>query len=89
MSVCVPIRDMKDTTRFVEVVSGAGAPVTVTRNGYDALVVMTPEAYDGLRLEAARARLYTVLDEAEREIENGDVVDYDGFIGSLRSRRAC
>lgn len=43
MPTCVPIKAMKDTTRFVEVVNGAKEPVTVTRNGYDTLVVMTPE----------------------------------------------
>ncbi len=40
MALCVPVREMKDTAKFLSVVEGSKEPVTVTRNGRDALVVM-------------------------------------------------
>lgn len=83
MPTCVPIKAMKDTTRFVEVVNGAKEPVTVTRNGYDALVVMTPEMYDGMRLDAARHRLYERLATAEAQRGAGDYVDGEAFLEGL------
>lgn len=83
MAVCVPVRDVKDTTRFIEVVNGAGSPVTVTRNGYEAFVAMTPEAYNGMRLEAAKAKLYERLATAERQRENGEFVDGEDFLERL------
>lgn len=45
MALCAPVRDMKDTAKALSVVTGSKDPVTVTRNGRDALIVMTPEAY--------------------------------------------
>ncbi len=64
MALCVPVRELKDTAKFLSVVEGSKGPVTVTRNGRDALVVMTPEAYDGLRNELAHERLMRRLDRA-------------------------
>lgn len=86
MSVCVPIRDMKDTSKFLGVVQGALSPVTVTRNGCEALVVMTPEMYDGLRLDVARARLYERLSVAERDVVSGACVDGDSLVQRLLER---
>ncbi len=53
MAHCVPVRELKDTAKFLSVVEGSKDPVTVTRNGRDALVVMKPVAYVGLRSELA------------------------------------
>ncbi|MDO4437233.1 MAG: type II toxin-antitoxin system Phd/YefM family antitoxin [Coriobacteriaceae bacterium] len=86
MPVCVPVRDVKDTTKFIEVLNNSDAPVTVTRNGYDAFVAMSNEVYEGIRLNAAKAKLYEHLQEAERDIESGDVMDFDAFISGLRSQ---
>lgn len=86
MAVCVPIRDMRDTARFVEVVDGAGSPVTVTKNGYESLVVMTPQMYEGIQMELSRARLMESIREAEDDIASGDVFDFDEFMGALRHR---
>lgn len=83
MPVCVPIRDVKDTTKFMEMLDGAGSPVTVTRNGYEAFVAMTPEIYNGMRLAAAKAELYGRLATAERQRRSGEVVDGEDFLEGL------
>ena len=38
MSLCVPIKDLRDTAAFDEMVSTSPTPVIVTKNGYDRFV---------------------------------------------------
>lgn len=82
---CVPIRDMKNTAVFTALVENAPAPITVTRNGYDAFVVMRSEEYETLQLELARARLLSRVSQAEAEYAAGDYVDGKAFTGGIRS----
>ena len=86
MALCVPVREMKDTAKFLSVVEGSKEPVTVTRNGRDALIVMTPEAYDGLKNELAHERLMRRLDRAEVEFDSGAHLDGDAFMDALLER---
>lgn len=37
MAHCVPVRELKDTAKFLSVVEGSKDPVTVTRNGRDVM----------------------------------------------------
>ena len=57
MPVCVPVKDMKDTAAFARTVESAPGPVTVTRNGYDAFVVMRTDDYEAMQQELAKGRL--------------------------------
>ena len=75
MSTCVPIKELKNTAEFTQLVQNTDDAVTVTKNGYDTLVVMTPEKYESLKLEAARAKLYQIIDQSEQEIAAGNTVD--------------
>ncbi|MEQ2957650.1 hypothetical protein [Slackia piriformis] len=70
MPICVSIGDMKDTAAFAETVHAAQAPVIVTKNGKKTLASMSPEVYEGLRLEAARAQLYDIVDKGISDIES-------------------
>ena len=68
MPICVPIKDMKDTAKFARLVEEANGPVTVTKNGYDAFVVMRSADYDRLaneREEEAKQRL--------EQVQNGEI----------------
>lgn len=86
MSVCVPIRDMKDTAAFARIVEESAEPVTVTKNGNGKFVVMRVEDYDLMREELAQARLACVVAEGERAYEAGDYVDGSEFTSFLRER---
>lgn len=86
MPTCVPMKDLKNTARFTRTVLDSPEPVIVTNNGREAFVSMTPERYDELLLEAARARLYEVIDRAEEDIAAGRMVDANDFTASLRER---
>ena len=62
MPVCVPIKDMKDTAAFVRRIDEAADPVTVTRNGYDAFVVMRTDDYEAMQdTRTAREELAAVV----------------------------
>ena len=67
MPVCVPVKDMRDPSRFAELVESSASPVTVTKNGYSKFVVMRSEDYDRMEAELARARLMGRIALAERE----------------------
>ena len=86
MPVCVPMRDMKDTGAFMSLVERAGGPVTVTRNGRDALVVMTSERYEAMGQELARARLLGRVAQAEAELAARDYEDGPSFTAKMRAR---
>lgn len=86
MATCVPVRDMKDTAKFSETVRNADGPVTVTKNGRDEFVVMTSDAYEGIKQELARMKLYDIVFQAERELSEGKYSDYDTFSCELREK---
>ena len=89
MPTCVPIKDLKDTAKFARTVEEAAGPVVVTRNGYDAFVVMRSADYDRMlsdRDEAARCKLLERIALAEREIAEGKFVDYGAATRDLRAK---
>ena len=86
MPVCVPIKELKNTAAFAELVESSPDPVIVTRNGRDAFAVMTVEELDSLRLEAARARLYRLIDEAENDIAAGRLTPVRDSQAQVRAR---
>lgn len=85
MAACVPVRDMKNTASFVELVERE-SEVTVTKNGREALHCMSEARYRALQEESAKARLLSRMLLAQREEKTGDYVDYDRFAADLRAR---
>lgn len=86
MPTCVPIRDMKNTAAFTALVEEAPTPITVTRNGYDAFVVMRSEDYEALQMELARARLLSRVSQAEAEYGAGSFADGKEFTARMRGK---
>ena len=89
MPICVPIKDMKDTAKFARLVEEANGPVTVTKNGYDAFVVMRSADYDRLTnrdMEGAKQKLLDRIALAEQEIAEGKYVDYEVATKELRAK---
>ncbi len=85
MSVCVPIKDMKNTAEFTDTVTKSPEPVFVTKNGREAIVSMSPEVYEGLRREAARARLYDVVERGLEDVRLGRCADAKMVSKNLRA----
>ena len=85
MPVCVPVRDMKNTSSFVSLVDKE-RDVTVTKNGYSAIHCLSEDEYKLLKEEHARAKLLSRMLLAEEELKNGELVEYDGFAASIREK---
>lgn len=83
MSLCVPVRDMKDTASFSDLVQKQG-DVTVTKNGYDEMHCLSIREYNLLQEEAAKAKLLSRIMLAEEEITEGRYEFYDDFTSSIR-----
>lgn len=86
MPSCVPIKDLKDTAAFTKTVESAAGPVTVTRNGYDAFVVMRTDDYEALQDELARTRLSLRIARAEKEYAAGQFSDGVEFVNEIRQQ---
>ncbi|MCR5392419.1 MAG: type II toxin-antitoxin system Phd/YefM family antitoxin [Olsenella sp.] len=82
----VPIRDLKDTASFAKMVENSDAPVIVTRNGYDAFVVMRSSDYDAMQEELAKAKLMQIVAGADRDFADGDYRDGNEFLMDIRKR---
>ena len=77
---------MKDTARFSKLVEEAAEPITVTKNGYDHLVVMTTDVYQKLEEQIVEAKLLVKIAHAEADIASGKLVDGEAFISSMRKQ---
>lgn len=86
MTTCVPIKDMKSTTAFADLVERSDGPVIVTRNGRDAFAVLRMDDLQALEQEAARAHLYALVDEAEEDIANDRVSEAFDSMSAARAR---
>lgn len=86
MPVCVPVKDLRDTSAFLELVETAADPITVAKNGYDQFVAVRGADYDELCRQAAKNRLLERMLIAEHERTEGKSVDVKGAIADLRSR---
>lgn len=86
MPTCVPIRDMKDTAAFTQLVDEASGSVTVTKNGHDAFIVMKTKEYEALQQELTQTRLLARITQAEAEYAAGQYVDGRAFTEQIRAK---
>ncbi|MBQ6491332.1 MAG: hypothetical protein IJI88_03555 [Atopobiaceae bacterium] len=83
MPVTIPVRDLKDTTRVCGLCRETDGPVIVTRNGYQELVLITPERYDEMARALEKQRFYDALAMAEDELAEGRFVDAQSALGEI------
>ena len=86
MPICVPVKDLRDTAAFAELVKTAPEPITVTKNGYDEFVCVRSSDYRKLEQAQARADLLARIAVAERELARDEGVD--AFEDISRARQA-
>ncbi len=86
MPVCVPIKDMRDTVAFSQLVENSPEPITVTKNGYDQFVVVRSKDFDELRKAEARNRILERMIIAEHERAEGLHIDGKDSIAELRAK---
>lgn len=71
MPVCVPLSELKDTAAFSRKVAALDEPVIVTKNGYENMIVMSPDTFSKYRLESPEEQLERLIAEAEVGIRMG------------------
>ena len=79
---CIPIRDLKNTAAVSEMCKKSAAPIYVTKNGYNDMVIMSAEVYDRIRLVS----VYEKLMEAEADIDEGRVMEGSASLRKLREK---
>ncbi len=79
---CIPIRDLKNTAEVSALCKRTAAPIFVTKNGYNDMVIMSAEVYERLRVLSA----YEKLMAAEQDIEAGRVSDASASLSALRAK---
>lgn len=82
MPQCIPIRDLKNTAEISKLCQRAKEPITITKNGYDDMVIMSAQMYDKMRLYS----VYEKLLEAESDIAEGRVSDAHASLNGLRAK---
>ncbi|MGI6034166.1 MAG: hypothetical protein ACOX69_12165 [Coriobacteriales bacterium] len=75
MATCVPIKSLKDTTAFSNLVENSDEEVIVTRNGEASFAAISLDQLDAYKLNSARLELYERIDEAQADIEASRVED--------------
>ena len=83
MPEIVPIRDLKNTAKISDLCRSTNAPVFVAKNGYGDLVIMSMQCYE----EAlAKGEICKKLEEAERDVAQGRVVEAEASLKRIRNR---
>ena len=82
MTQCIPIRDLKNTAEISEMCRKSNSPITITKNGYSDMVIMSAEVYERMRLYS----VYEKLMQAEDDIEEGRVSDAHSSLNQLRAK---
>ena len=83
MTVCVPIRNLKDTSKFSDLVERE-QEVIVTKNGYNAFRCISEDRMEAIELQEAKEKLRSRLILAAEETKQGLTIPYDEFRKSLQ-----
>lgn len=83
MTVCVPIRDLKDTSKFNELIERE-QEVIVTKNGYNAFRCISEERMAALELLEAKEKLRSRLMLSAEETKEGLTIPYSELRKSLQ-----
>lgn len=71
MLQAIPIRNLKDTSEIVRLCDASQEPITITKNGYNKLVIMSTDVFERYQKYA----LYDMLLRSEENIQEGEVKD--------------
>lgn len=86
MPSCVPVKDLRNTSAFLELVKNSADPITVTKNGYDEIVALRSKDYDELCHQVAQNRLLERMLIAEHERAEGKHVNAKEAISDIKAR---
>lgn len=76
----IPIRDLKDTAAISQMCNESTEPIYITKNGYGDMVIMSMKTYEE---NMKKLEIYQKLAEAEKAIEEGQVLSLDECLEQL------
>lgn len=83
MPQIIPIRDLKNTSEISALCHSTDAPIFITKNGYGDMVIMSMDAYEKtMFLQNVSEKLAL----AEKQVEDGNVVEASDSLKSLRGK---
>lgn len=84
MPQIIPIRDLKKTSELSKMCAESSEPIFVTKNGYGDMVIMSMKTYEE---KLFQLDVYTKLAEAEKQVQDRQVLDADAALQKLRDSR--
>ncbi|MCL1806361.1 MAG: type II toxin-antitoxin system Phd/YefM family antitoxin [Oscillospiraceae bacterium] len=78
-----PITDLRNTSEISELCHSKTEPIFITKNGYGDMVIMSMETYER---NMAMADIYEKLAVAEKQIQNGELLDGEAVFAKLREK---
>ncbi len=86
MATCVPVKDLRNTSSFLDLVENSTTPITVTKNGYDKFVAIKSADFQELQEQAALGKLMARILVAEDERTSKQFIDGQTSLASLRKK---
>lgn len=79
----VPIRDLKDTAKIEKLCASTKAPVFVTKDGHEKLVVMDMKCFERLMGQAYEAR---IINKGFIDLMTGKTIDGKAALAEARKK---
>jgi prevent-host-death family protein len=80
-----PVSDLEtQSSMVIQQVRETGRPVVLTDHGRGVAVVLSIEAFEDLERSASRLELQRAVDEAERDLAQGNWIKHTEIEGKLR-----
>ncbi|WP_027400316.1 type II toxin-antitoxin system Phd/YefM family antitoxin [Anaerovorax odorimutans] len=83
MPKIIPIRELKNTSGISQMCQEATEPIYITKNGYGDMVIMSQKMYEE---RLFMLDVYKRLNTAKTQIEEGNVLDADSSLKSIREK---
>ena len=81
-----PITDLRNTAEISDLCHSRPEPVFITKNGYGDMVIMSMETYER---KMVLADIYEKLAIAEKQIQNGELLDGEEVFARLRAKQGA
>lgn len=80
-----PLSDLEtQTSEVIQQASTTGRPVVLTREGRGVAVLLSVEAFEELQASSGRKELQQAVDEAERDISEGNWIENSEVVVKLK-----
>ena len=83
MAQIIPVKELKDTSKIMEMCCSTNEPIYITVNGYGKAVLMNMQAYEE---EIAQMKVFIATMKGIEE--NGELVDSKKVFNDLRAKYA-